>query len=205
MLRKDALSDLHSEVRRLEEESVDGALIEAGTARGGSAIVMAAAKAPERELHVYDTFSMIPPPSESDGDDVHQRYAAIAAGEAQGRNGKEYYGYVENLRAEVERSFARYGLPAEESKVTLHEGLFEDTLHPEGPVALAHLDGDWYGSVMTCLERISPLLSPGGVLVIDDYEAWSGSQRAVDDFLARPEVDLEPRWRSRLHLVKPSR
>ena len=91
----------------------------------------------------------------------------------------------------------------ETSAVTFHEGLFEDTLHPDGPVAVAHLDGDWYQSLIVCLERIEPVLSPGGVLVIDDYEAWSGAQRAVDDFLARPEVTLEPVWKSRLHLVKP--
>lgn len=38
-----------------------------------------------------------------------------------------------------------------------------------------------YESVMTCLTRITPNLVPRGILVIDDYEAWSG-WRAVNEF-----------------------
>lgn len=203
-LRKDALKDLHEVVQRVDRENVPGTLIEAGTARGGSAIVMAGAKRPERELEVYDTFSLIPPPTDEDGSDVHERYALIESGQAHGKDGQEYYGYVENLRDVVADSFAEMGFPLESANVTFHEGLFEDTLHPTKPVAVAHLDGDWYQSVTVCLERIEPMLSPGGVFVIDDYEAWSGAQRAVDDFLARPSVNLEPIWHSRLHLVKPA-
>ena len=164
---------------------------------------MAGAKRPERELHVYDTFALIPPPTDADGEDVHERYKVIESGQATDKDGAQYYGYVENLKDVVAESFAEMGYPLETSAVTFHEGLFEDTLHPDGPVAVAHLDGDWYQSLIVCLERIEPVLSPGGVLVIDDYEAWSGAQRAVDDFLARPEVTLEPVWKSRLHLVKP--
>ena len=62
-----------------------GLIVEAGTARGGSAIVMAAAKAPERPMKVYDVFGMIPPPTEHDGADVHERYEKIAGGRGQGR------------------------------------------------------------------------------------------------------------------------
>ena len=42
-LEEAALEDLHSLVRRIEEQSVPGILIEAGCALGGSAIVMATA------------------------------------------------------------------------------------------------------------------------------------------------------------------
>jgi hypothetical protein len=52
------------------------------------------------------------------------------------------------------------------------------------PVALAHIDGDWYESVMTCLQRIEPHLSEEGILVIDDYDAWSGCRTAVDEYFA---------------------
>lgn len=204
LLREDALTDLHDAVQRLDREGVEGVLIEAGTARGGSAIVMANAKAVTRPLEVYDTFSLIPPPSELDGEDVKARYEAIAAGEATGRNGKQYYGYVEDLKGEVTQSFTELGVPIDEHSISLHEGLFQDTLAPEAPVALAHLDGDWYDSVMVCLERIVPHLSIGGVLVIDDYDAWSGCQRAVDDFLAATDADLETSWKARLHITRRS-
>ena len=57
-----------------------GLIIEAGAARGGSAIVLAAAKAVERPMKVYDVFGMIPPPSAKDGADIHRRYQTIASG-----------------------------------------------------------------------------------------------------------------------------
>jgi hypothetical protein len=89
-----------------------------------------------------------------------------------------------------------------EHNVEFVRGLFEDTLHVDKPVALAHLDCDWYESVKLCLERIEPMLQAGGVLVIDDYDAWSGCRAAVDEyFLGRQDRFLFQRT-SRLHIVK---
>ncbi len=171
-----------------------GLVIEAGTALGGSAIVMAAAKSPERPMKVYDVFGMIPEPSERDGADVHKRYEKIVSGESKGVGGGEYYGYRDDLYTEVTESFARLGVPVGENSVDLVKGLFQDTIHLDEPVALAHLDGDWYESTMVCLERIAPLLVPGGRIVLDDYWAWSGCRAAVDDYTAdKPELHVERR------------
>jgi asparagine synthase (glutamine-hydrolysing) len=200
-LSRDALADLARSVVLAQRSGIRGMLIEAGTARGGSAIVMAAAKRPRRQLRVYDVFGMIPPPTDRDGDDVHRRYATIASGSAVGPGASKYYGYEEDLLGEVTESFRRYQLPVEEHNVALIRGTFEDMLEVDRPVAVAHLDGDWYQSTLTCLERIVPRLSIGGRLVIDDYGAWSGCRTAVDEYFS---VDrgcvLEQR--SRLHVVR---
>jgi asparagine synthase (glutamine-hydrolysing) len=82
------------------------------------------------------------------------------------------------------------------------KGLFQDTMHFAEPVALAHVDGDWYESVMTCLTRLDPVLVPGGVMVIDDYDAWSGCRAAVDEFLGTRSNAYERRRRARLQLVR---
>jgi asparagine synthase (glutamine-hydrolysing) len=179
-----ALHELHDRVAEVERANRPGVLIEAGCALGGSAIVMAAAKSKERPFHVYDVFGLIPPPSEHDGPDVHERYRTIRSGESSGIGGNRYYGYEANLLGKVKENFRRHGLPAEEHNIHLVQGLFEDTLHVRAPVALAHLDGDWYHSVLTCLRRIEPHLGPAGVLVIDDYDAWSGCRKAVDEYFA---------------------
>jgi asparagine synthase (glutamine-hydrolysing) len=196
-----SLRALAATVQEVEAAGVDGVLIEAGTALGGSAITMAAAKSPGRPLRLYDVFGMIPPPSERDGSDVHRRYAAIAAGQSKGIAGDTYYGYRDDLRGEVSRSFARHGFPVEDHDVELVAGRFEDTLVVDGPVALAHLDGDWYESTMTCLARIAPRLSPGGRIVVDDYDTWSGCRTAVDEYFAdHPGFRFE--HRGRLHVVR---
>jgi SAM-dependent methyltransferase len=201
-LDDDALCDLYEAVRAIEARGAPGALIEAGCALGGSAIVLCAAKAPARPLRVYDVFGMIPPPGDEDEADVHARYEEIRAGRSKGLAGGRYYGYEEDLLDTVKANFRHHGFEPEQHAVTFVEGLFQDTLHPGGPVALAHVDGDWYESVMTCLERIAPVLVPGGVLVIDDYHRWSGCRKAVDAYFADKRDRFEFVERSRLHVVR---
>ncbi len=200
-LSRDNLAALAVMTAEADRSGRPGLIIEAGTALGGSAIVMAAAKDPARRMFVYDVFGMIPEPGEHDGDDVRQRYEKIKAGESRGIGGGTYYGYRDDLYNEVTESFTRLGVPAAEHSVELVKGLFADTIHLDEPVALAHLDGDWYESTMTCLERIAPLLVPGGRIVLDDYWAWSGCRDAVDDYTAG-KAGLKVERRAKVHIVK---
>lgn len=208
-VREEALTYLREADLRLLAELVveadragrEGLVIECGTALGGSAIVMAAAKAAGRPMRVYDVFGMIPPPTKEDGRDVHDRYEAIARGESKGLGGGEYYGYREDLLSEVTESFDRHGVPLRAHHVELVRGLFEDTLHVDEPVALAHLDGDWYASTKVCLERIAPHVVPGGRIVLDDYYHWSGARTAADEYF-----DGQAGWRvehrAKVHVVR---
>jgi hypothetical protein len=116
-LKPEHLRSLAAAVLDIERRRLPGLIVEAGTARGGSAIVMAAAKAPERPMKVYDVFGMIPPPSEHDGPDVHERYATIATGAAKGIGGDTYYGYRDDLFDEVTESFRRLGVAIGEHRV----------------------------------------------------------------------------------------
>ena len=200
-LSRDNLAALAVMTAEADRSGRPGLIIEAGTALGGSAIVMAAAKDPARRMLVYDVFGMIPEPGERDGADVHRRYAKIRARKSHGVGGGTYYGYRDDLYGEVTESFTRLGVPPAEHSVELVKGLFVDTIHLDEPVALAHLDGDWYESTMTCLERIAPLLVPGGRIVLDDYWTWSGCRDAVDDYTAgRPGLHVERR--AKVHIVR---
>lgn len=173
-----------------EVGAVPGCFIETGVALGGSAILIARHLTAHRSFHGYDVFGMIPPPSDRDPELVHQRYATIASGQSLGIAHEPYYGYRPDLIAEVRRSFAAFNVPVDDSRVCLHEGLFEDTLHPPGAVAFAHIDCDWYEPVMLSLERIYPHLSPGAILISDDYYDYGGARDAVDEFVARHQ-DLQ--------------
>jgi len=86
------------------------------------------------------------------------------------------------LQDRVKESFARLGYPIEANSVSLVAGLVQDTLQVNSPVALAHIDVDWYEPVLCCLERIEPHLSVGGSMILDDYESWSGCKSAVEEF-----------------------
>lgn len=161
-LDADPLRALVRCVLEVEASGREGAIIEAGTALGGSAIAMAAAKDPARPMRVHDVFGMIPPPTAKDGQDVIERYESIADGRSRGLSEDVYYGYRDDLLGEVTDSFARHGVEVGENSVELVQGLFEDTITGDEPVALAHVDGDWYESTMTCLTRLAPRLVPGG-------------------------------------------
>jgi hypothetical protein len=200
-LRPRALRQLARAARRTERQQHPGVMIETGIALGGSAVVLAAAKARARRLLLFDAFGMIPPPTDQDGSDVQARYQRIVRGEATGIGGDLYYGYRPGLLADVVSTFDQFGLSPEANNVELIPGLFEDTLVVDEPVALAHLDGDWYESTMTCLDRIVPRLVVGGRIIIDDYAAWSGCRKAVDEYF-RTERGCVFETHARLHVVR---
>ena len=171
----------------MKTEHLDGAIVETGCALGGSSIVMAATKRPDRELHIYDVFGQIPPPSERDGTDCHDDYSRIASGNAKGIGTHDtYYGYVENLYDQVKSHFETAGYRVDANTVAMHRGLVEDTLKLTGPVRLAHIDVDWYDPVMLSLQRLEPLLPVGGVIQLDDYFDYSGCIKATDDYFRDP-------------------
>jgi O-methyltransferase len=62
----------------------------------------------------------------------------------------------------------------------------QDTIPGQAPdrVALLRLDTDWYESTRHELAHLYERVTPGGVIIIDDYDYWEGSRKAVDEFLA---------------------
>ena len=197
-----ALLELAEVVHDARCRGLDGALVEAGCALGGSAILMARTKARHTPLYVHDVFGMIPPPSADDDEDTHRRYADIVGGRSEGLGGDRYYGYEQDLLQQVRRNIEGFGLSLEGDHLHPVQGLFEDTLTGDEPVAVAHIDCDWYQSVKTCLERLWPRLVTGGTLVIDDYFHWSGCRRAVDEFVGGLGGEVRRIEKSRLHLMK---
>jgi len=82
----------------------------------------------------------------------------------------------------------------------VHKGWFAELSSADVPehIAFAYLDGDFYQSIFDSLRLVWPRLSPGGMVLIDDYgrDALPGPQRAVHDFfqgsppLIRREHDI---------------
>jgi hypothetical protein len=169
--------------REIREAGLPGAFIEAGCALGGSTILIGSVKDPDRPFTVYDVFGMIPPPSENDTPDVHERYRTIASGESTGIGGDRYYGYVDDLFDVVQGNLRSHGLDPDADRIRLVRGLLQETLTVDGPVAFAHVDVDWHDPVLACLERIYPRLVPGGSIILDDYHDWGGCRKATDAFL----------------------
>jgi O-methyltransferase len=192
------LRNLERCLANIRRHRIPGDLIEAGVALGGSAHLLAshvdATPGIQRRFVGYDTFGMIPPPSDRDGADAHERHQMIASGASRGIGSSDvYYGYVDDLYGQVKHTFASLGTPVDDDRIALVQGLFEKTLcqAPPESIALAHVDCDWFEPVSQCLEAIGPVLAPGGFIVIDDYGDYDGCRWAVHEFLARrPEFRI---------------
>lgn len=167
----------------IEKRRLNGLFLEAGCALGGSSILMASIKSTQRPLLIYDVFGMIPPPTDKDTQDVHDRYRTISEGKSTGIDGERYYGYEANLYEIVLSNFRDFDIDCEKQNVQLIKGLLQETMTINQPVAFAHIDVDWYEPVMTCLTRIFPHLIVGGSIILDDYHDWGGCRKAADEYL----------------------
>ena len=165
---------------------IPGDFVEFGVALGGSAILIAS-QAGDRNFHGFDVFGMIPEPaSEKDDRKSKSRYETIRSGSSRGIDGQQYYGYRDELFSEVKDSFLCHGLQVGRDGIHLHKGLFEQTW-PEVSIdslAFVHIDCDWYDPVAYCLREVAQKMSPGGVILIDDYHDYGGCRTAVEEFLS---------------------
>lgn len=169
MSSNERLRALNAAVEQVVQRQVPGDIVECGTARGGSAALMGMAlqrAGDPRRMWVFDTFEGMPEANSNDPDYEHARH---------------YTGTCRGELAEVSSLFGRLGLL---DRTHFVQGLFQDTLPrtPTGPISVLHLDGDWYDSVMVCLEHLYDHVSPGGMIQIDDYGYWAGARKAVEDF-----------------------
>jgi len=91
--------------------------------------------------------------------------------------------------------------------VHLVKGKVEETLPHAAPsrISILRLDTDWYESTLHELVTLYPRLSPGGVLIVDDYGFWAGARKAVDEFFAANNIAafLHRIDESGIILVKP--
>lgn len=161
-----------------------GVFIEAGCALGGSTVVIADQRPTAAPFWVYDTFEGMPPPTERDSPDVHERYRVISSGQSVGINGATYYGYRKDLEAHVRATLDQHVRASNAQGIQLFKGLVQDTLQVRQAVAFAHIDVDWYDPVMTCIQRIFPHLELGGSLIFDDYSDYQSCRNAVDEYFS---------------------
>ncbi|MFA6043380.1 MAG: TylF/MycF/NovP-related O-methyltransferase [Phycisphaerales bacterium] len=165
---------------RVLREGVPGCLMECGVYAGAQVAVMAQAQMDEgheRPLHLFDSFEGIPEAGPRDDDQPGIGYIA-----PEDRHGRLISSGISACDAnQVLSNLREWGVPL--GLVTLHVGWFQDTVRywDGSPIALLRLDGDLYESTKVCLEHLYPHLSPGGILIVDDY-TLTGCHAAVVEY-----------------------
>jgi O-methyltransferase/8-demethyl-8-(2,3-dimethoxy-alpha-L-rhamnosyl)tetracenomycin-C 4'-O-methyltransferase len=161
------------------ERGVPGDFIETGVWRGGACILMRAVLAAygvtDRRVWVADSFQGLPPPDAG-------QYPKDAG------NMLHVFDQLAVSADSVRAHFARYGLL--DDQVQFLEGWFRDTL-PTAPIdrlAILRLDGDLYESTMDALVALYDKVSPGGIVIVDDYGILESCRAAVTDFRSQRGV-----------------
>jgi O-methyltransferase len=174
---------LFKAVEHVEARGVEGAIVECGVWRGGSAMCCALAlralASTERALYLYDTFTGMAEPGPRDTDFRGRSAHDIWRRSTQGSVTDWCLASEDEARANVLST----GYPAE--RMTIVAGRVEETIPAVAPdkIAVLRLDTDWYDSTRHELVHLFPRLSAGGVLIVDDYGYWRGAREATDEYL----------------------
>lgn len=139
---------------------VPGAVVELGCCHGNTAILMQKTIElfnSDKKLHVFDSFEGLPAKHAKDGETFLKE------------------GGCRSNRGILIKRFEKFKAPLPQ----IYEGWFKDTLNYLPPsISFAHLDGDFYTSIKESLEAIYQKLSPGAVVVVDDY-CDRGAQKEI--------------------------
>lgn len=175
MMGRQRLDSLHACLDDIARRGVAGDLMECGVWRGGGCILMAgwlrAHEDLQRKLLVADSFEGLPPPT-------HEQDAKLDLS-------KDKFPQLAVSDETVRDNFAAYGLLDDRRQIFL-KGWFRDTLETAktDKIALLRLDGDLYESTWDALSALYDRVSPGGIVIIDDYGALPMCRKAVEDFFA---------------------
>jgi O-methyltransferase len=162
---------LYLQLRRIEEQRIPGDLAELGVYQGNTAVFINRL-CPSRTLHLFDTFAGF---DERDSKTFARKDT------------------FKDVSVDLVRSRFQNGA------VEVYVGYFPETaasLKHDSRFSLVHIDLDLEAPIAAALAFFYPRLSPGGVIVVHDYNnvaSWDqGAKKAVDRFLAdKPECAIE--------------
>jgi len=184
------IAALYDATRYIAKNKIQGDIVECGVWKGGSMMVAALtllAAGPARPtLHLFDTYEGMTAPTDIDRSSL---FAATAA-ELLADKGKSASIWAYSPLDEVRHNLSSTGYPT--NRMRFVKGRVEDTLPAEAPdkISLLRLDTDWYESTKHELVHLFPRLVSGGVLIIDDYGHWTGSKKAVDEYIVEQGIAL---------------
>jgi O-methyltransferase len=178
-------------VTHVVRTGIPGAVVECGVWRGGSVLAalltLQRRGSHDRDIYLYDTFEGMTEPTAVDTSRFSgSALTAWRQAQAGGRRAWEHWFNPDVFdRSKVEELLVGTGYPA--ARLYLVAGRVEETIPGTAPdeIAVLRLDTDWYESTRHELEHLYPRLTPGGVLLIDDYGHWDGARRAVDEYFGR--------------------
>lgn len=161
------------QVERLRNEKIQGDFAELGVYKGVSAKILHAMDN-SRLFHLFDTFSGFSSEDLKSETGEAATYTSLSFSDTDPGSVLRYIGGNGNIR--------------------IYPGTFPATADSlkENTFSLVNIDADLYNPTRAGLEFFYPRMTPGGVIMIHDYNyKWPGVIKAVDEFTAGiPEVPV---------------
>ena len=152
------------QIDRLRSQNISGAFAELGVYQGETAKFIHEMDN-SRFLHLFDTFEGFHKQDLQLENNTEEKYCTDNFSDTSLKQVEEYMKANEN--------------------VYFHSGYFPDSTAnlKETVYALVHLDADLYQPTFEAMHYFYPRLSPGGVIIIHDYNhTWGGVRKAMDEF-----------------------
>ena len=165
---------------------IDGAVVECGVWRGGGMAAVARHLVqrghPPRDLYLYDTFEGHPMPDAERDVDIHGNPALPIWERHRTGDSMDKSDWCVADLDDVKAGMTETGYP--QDRLHYVKGRVEHTLPDVAPekIAVLRIDTDWYESIKHILNVLYDRVSPGGVIIFDDYGHLTGAQQAVDEF-----------------------
>ena len=165
-------------LRELEKAiSSEGDIVEFGCYVGTTSVPMAKRlAATDKKLYVYDSFEGLPEKTIEDQSPAGLQFKS---------------GELAASKKQLIKNFKQAGL----TLPVINKGWFSEISNEQVPqsICFAYLDGDYYLSVLDPLKLIWNKLSPGAIILVDDYanEALPGASKAVDHWLKTHPAKLK--------------
>ncbi len=172
------LENIEACVRTVLKENIVGDFVECGVWRGGACIFMAGMLAAHgidnRIVWAANSFEGFPVTEDQRDELLNEGLRGVRG--------------LVIPQEQVQQNFERFGLWS--NNVRLLRGWFKDL--PDAPIeriAVLRLDGDLYSSTMQTLEALYDKVTPGGFVIVDDFNSIENCANAVRDFREARGID----------------
>lgn len=179
-------------VKYVCDNKIPGSIIECGVWKGGSMMVVAKTlldlKQSDRDLYLFDTFEGMTKPTDKDQKMLTSEKAIV-------QFGKEKVSEDSSTWRKAPLDYVKkavYSVGYDKKKIHFIKGKVEDTIPEKAPeeISILRLDTDFYESTRHELVHLFPHISKGGVILIDDYDSWTGAKKAVDEYISNNNIPL---------------
>ncbi len=178
--------NLLQSLRHLKHKNIEGDYVECGVWKGGNLILFKKFLENENQkekksIYAFDTFEGMTEPDKNDYD-LSNHLDAIDLMKSDKNKSSNIWGVcsIENVKKNLSKNLKNL------NGINLIKGPVEKTLtikeNIPDCISLLRLDTDWYSSTKKELEVLYEKVTPGGIIIIDDYGHWGGAKKAVDEF-----------------------